>query len=40
MNLEFQLVMVVRVSDDGKIREIEAFFNDQADFDRLFADEA
>ena len=40
MNLDFHLVMVVKVSEAGKIREIQAFFNDQADFDRLFADEA
>jgi ketosteroid isomerase-like protein len=39
MNLEVQLVMVVKVSEGGKIREIQAFFNDQADFERLFADE-
>jgi ketosteroid isomerase-like protein len=40
MNLDLELVIVVRVSDEGKLREIQAFFNDQADFDLLFADQA
>jgi ketosteroid isomerase-like protein len=38
VNLDLELVMVVRVSDEGKIREMQAFFNDQGDFDRFFAD--
>jgi len=40
MELDFELVVVVRVTDAGKIREILAFYNDEADLDRLFADQA
>jgi ketosteroid isomerase-like protein len=36
--LEFRLVIVVLVSDAGKIREIDLFYDDQAGFERLFAD--
>jgi len=39
MELNFRMVMVVRVTEEGKIREIEAFNDHQGDFDRLFADQ-
>jgi uncharacterized protein len=38
VNVGLRIVWVLRV-EEGKIREIEAFYNDEAAIDRLFADE-